>query len=180
VAVELAVDLTVPVRLPALLSTAQAVLCELLGLPDSPAMYVAVGRPRDQGVLADPGRRATPDEVEAIEIEPGRRTARWEVVDEAGATLVMPLATPFADDVRLTLEPRRDARGIVTALSLALAAALLSDTTVIDTDIGLIDAHTEPAAFVHAWRLQPENSPIDHASLRFLRQFEATRDWPSH
>jgi hypothetical protein len=179
-AIELAVDLTVPVQLPALLSTAQALLSELLGLTDAPAFDVAVGRRRDQGVLAEPGRRATPDEVEAIEIGPGRRPADWEVVDEAGATLVLPLVTPFDHDVRLTLEPRRDARGIVTALSLALAAALLGDTTVIDTDIGLIDTRTQPAAFVHAWRLHPEDGPISETSLRFLRQFEATRNWPSH
>ena len=93
---------------------------------------------------------------------------------------MLPLVTPFAHDVRLTLEPRRDATGIVTALSLALAAAVLGDTTVIDTDIGLVETGIQPATFVHAWRLQSGDGPVSDASLRFLRQFEATRDWPSH
>ena len=66
--VELAVDLTVPVRLAALLATARAVRSELLGLPDALAMEVAVGSRRDQGMLEVPGRRATPEEIEAIEI----------------------------------------------------------------------------------------------------------------
>jgi hypothetical protein len=178
-AVEFAVDLAVPVRLAALLETAQAVQAELLGLPAAPALTVVVGRDREQGALTEQGRPATPDEIEAIEIGPGQPSSSWEVVDDGGDTLVLPLVAPFARDVRLTLEPRRDARGIVTALSLALAAALLGNTTVIDTDLGLVGDRT-PAEFVQARRLSPDERPISDASLRFLRRFEATQDWPSH
>lgn len=151
----------------------------MLGLPDVPAFEVVLGRRRHMGRIVDDGRRADPAELKEVVVGPGVPDSKVEVVEGAGSPVAVLTVSDFGANARLTWEPRRDTEGIVTALALTLASALLGGGEVLDMDHRLVEGSVaEPAAFVAATRLPPHVGDRYEAALRYLRQFPSLEGWP--
>ena len=147
-------QVTTPVGVADLLTTAGSVMAELIGLDDPDALAVVVGRVRLAGRLVGGGEVLTDRRLAAERIGPGAPNRSLDVVDAAGEELAAMLVSETSADCLLVVSPRPTARAIVTGLSVALAAALLGEGRVDDNDLRLVDGYeTDVAGFVAATRL---------------------------
>jgi hypothetical protein len=179
VSIDFYAQVTTPVGVADLLTTAGSVMAELIGLDDPDALAVVVGRVRLAGRLVGGGEVLTDRRLAAERIGPGEPNRSLDIVDAAGEELAALLVSETSADCLLVVSPRPTARGIVTGLTVALAAALMGEGRVDDNDLRLVDGYeTDVAGFVAATRLPRSDRPVPAAALAFLRQFPRTRDWP--
>ncbi|WP_026423764.1 hypothetical protein [Actinokineospora inagensis] len=168
-----------PLPLAELVVGARRVAADLLGLADVPALALVAGRRRDRGQVVDPGRRLGEDDLGSTLIGPGVPDPLVEVVDEAGTVVV--LMPTVAGGGGLVFSPVRRPDAVLTALTMALAAAIARDGRFVDDDLQLAVAvgveDEDPAALIAATRLGPRSGTLAEATDTYLRQFEHLAGW---
>jgi|GEM_PF-6331637 len=160
-----------PITMLNVLRTAESVLAELVGVADPPAIRAVIGRRWQLGRTDDDGTEMTTEQLATVVIGLGRTDPGIELIDESGADLAGLVVSTTSTDCILVVSPRRDARGIVSGLAIAMAAALLGDGRVIDNDLRLVEDEADIASIVASTRLPPHDQPIADACASYLRQF---------
>jgi hypothetical protein len=179
VSVDFYAQVTTPVGVADLLTTAGSVMAELIGVDDPQQMAAVVGRARLAGRIVGQGEVLTDRRLAAERIGPGAPNRSLEVVDADGRELVALLVSETSTACLLVASPRATGHAIVTGLSVVLAAALLGDGCVEDNDLLLVEGYqTDVAGFVAATRRPRTDLPVAAAALAYLRQFPRTREWP--
>ena len=103
-------QVTTPVGVADLLTTAGSVMAELLGLDDPDALAVVVGRVRLAGRLVGGGEVLTDRRLAAERIGPGAPNRSFDLVDAAGEELAAMLVSETSADCVLVVSPRPTAR----------------------------------------------------------------------
>ena len=169
-----------PLPLGDLVAGARGVEADLLGLTDVPAPVLVAGRRRDAGRVVDAGRPLGEDDLRSILVGPGVPDPLVEAVDDEAGPLVVVMPTA-AGGGGLVFSPVRRPGAVVTALALALAAAIEGGGRFVDDDLQLAVAAgidgDDPAAFVAATRLPPRSGTVADAVGAYLRQFEHLAGW---
>lgn len=164
-------EMSLPVTLAYLQARATGVQAELLGLSDGPRFVFFRDRKRAQGDIVDVGTELSPAELATKWLGPGAPDPEVDADDETGQHLVI-LGMPVD---RLSCLPVPNARGVLAAYALALAAAVGGRGHLVDYELGLAEAvgvtDGDPAAFVAATRLEPEERPLQEACYAWFRQF---------
>lgn len=164
-------EMSLPVTLADLQARATGAQAELLGLTDVPKLVLFRDRQRAQGTIVAAGTELGPAELASTWLGPGAPDPEVDADDETGQHLVI-LGTPAG---RLSCLPVRNARAVLAAYALAVAAAAGGRGRLVDYELGLAEAagvtDGDPAAFVAATRLEPQERSLQEACYAWFRQF---------
>jgi hypothetical protein len=132
--------------------------------------------------LLSSGRRANEEELTQIVLGPRPDDPRSpREIDLVDGSRDRDLASVFEvrspGEWRLIFSPRRDAAGVVYALSLAIAAAREGSGSVYDTDLRLTDLD-DPDEIVAATTLSEPSGSYQEAARAYPGQFRQLQGWP--
>jgi hypothetical protein len=185
VAVDFVAMVSKPFTLARLLEAAADAAAELLAGARPPWPEVLLDRQHGQGQqLFSSGRQANEEELSQIVLGPRpddpRSPREIDLVDgDRDRDLASVFEVRSPGEWRLIFSPRRDAAGVVYALSLAIAAAREGSGRVHDHDLRLTDPDLDdPDEIVATTRLSEPSGSYQEAARAYLGQFPQLQGWP--
>lgn len=177
-----------------LVVTARRLMAELLGGGQIPELAVFVGRRYQQGERLTAGRRLSRRELDMLVVGADLtndgfcRSGSWLEV-EVGVTgdgawchfMAFP-EDDGPDRLEFICSPYRTCVGVVTAVSVALAAAVCGGGELDESsDLTLLNPHIgDPERAVEAMRLTEPGEDFADQCVRFMRQFDGLKGWPAN
>jgi hypothetical protein len=179
--VDLYATLPRPVSMATVIDTASTTLTELLALAAPPKLCVTGFAVYDHGEIVQPGRRLAAPELRAMTLGvPGEGQHVQVAVGRDPVWLMDGEYHPHGDDgFVLTVSPARTSVGVVLAMSVALAAAMVAGGEFIDDEIRMLrPPERNPRSVVDRTRLRTARPDLATACEEYMRPFPHLGGWP--